>query len=83
MENRKIKIYQTSAALFRDLPKIPKTMPFYLDNDIGETMTGFEIGKILYDQGYQTLHFSTGAVDPGFVKPYWFLDVVDKDAVLQ
>jgi hypothetical protein len=30
-------------------------------------------------QGYQTLYFSTGAVDVGFVKPYWFLDVVSKD----
>lgn len=58
-------------------------MPFYLDNDIGEAQTGLEIGKTLYDQGYQTLYFSTGAVDVGFVKPYGFLDVVSKDAVLE
>lgn len=83
MQKRKVKIYRTSASLFEDLPKIPKTMPFYLDNDIGEPQTGLEIGKILYDQGYKTLYFSTGAVDNNFVKPHWFIDVVDKADILK
>lgn len=79
IRQKKIKIYKNSASLFCDLPKIPKSMPFYLDEDIGETQTGVDVGKQLFDQGYKNLYLSTG--NTHIRKPDWFIAVVEKTAI--
>ncbi len=58
--HKSIRLFAKPADFFAMASELSKDVPIYIDYDLGEAITGVDIGKQLYQQGFHRLYICTG-----------------------
>lgn len=76
---KKIKTYNNPDNFLSCLSDFSEDTPIYVDYDLKIKLTGIELTKRLYEQGFKKLYLATGYEKSHFAEPIpWLVDIVNK-----
>ena len=77
--NKKILAFDSFVCAEKEIEKLPRTVPIYIDSDLGTEIPGEEYAKILYEQGFVNIYLATGHRSSRFKSMDWIKGIVGKE----
>ena len=79
-QGKHIKTFNTINDMLQFIPNCPKEIPIYIDNDLRANISGIELAKQLYEQGFRTIYLATGYDKSYFNEEFsWITGIVGKE----
>ncbi len=77
---KQVKAYNTILTLRAEIMSYNKDTPIYIDSNLGCNLSGQDLAKELYEQGFINLYLCTGFPPNHFNEMYWIKDILGKEA---
>ncbi len=77
---KQVRAYNNIQTLRSEIMSYKKDIPIYIDSDLGCNLSGQELAKELYEQGFGNLYLCTGFPANSFNEMYWIKDILGKEA---
>jgi hypothetical protein len=75
---KRLACFSSVSALFDYVQTLHRSMPIYVDHDLSDQRTGFDVCKQLHKMGFRNLHVTTAYGDDYFEKPDYVVSIIDK-----
>lgn len=80
-KKKKLVVFHNLHDVACHIDSFDRTIPIYIDSDLGESVRGEEYAKILYDLGFKNIYLTTGYNNANFNQMYWIKEIRGKDVV--
>lgn len=77
---KQVKAYNNILIFQSEIMFYKKDTPIYIDSDLGSNLSGQDLAKELYDQGFINLYLCTGFPANHFNEMYWIKEILGKEA---
>lgn len=78
-KRRKIITFNNLNDVGRGIKKFDRTIPIYIDSDLGGAIRGEQYAKVLYEQGFFNIYLTTGYKNSSFEPMSWIKGIIGKE----
>jgi signal transduction histidine kinase len=78
-KKKDIVVFNNINDVSNEIKDFDRATPIYIDYDLGETISGEQYAKNLYDQGFINIYLTTGYQPSSFKPMHWIKSVIGKE----